>query len=165
MRRSVAALAVSLAFGGWVHAADEQAEPWREVHVPLPAFPLPENLVEFSAGPTATARFMIDGSSLSVGEDRVIRFVLVIRTTGGATNVSFDGIRCETRERRAYAYGRDDRSWHAVTEAGWVPVSAGGANSPFAALYRYYFCANGDAVRDAAEARRSLSRKDFYPGY
>ncbi len=165
MRRWLAAVAVSSAFGGWVLAADEDGEPWRETQVPPPAFPSPENLIEFSAGPAATARFMIDGSSLSVGEDGVIRFVLVIRTAGGATNVSFDGIRCDTRERRAYAYGRDDRSWHAVAEARWVPVNAGGSNSPYAALYRYYFCADGSAVRDADEARRSLSRKNFSPGY
>ena len=153
---AAAALALSAAAG----AQEPADEGWREAAVATPPYPARENLLEFYVGPTATARFLIDGASLSVGEDGVIRFALVIETPGGATNVSFEGMRCGTRERRIYALGRNDRSWHPVKEVRWIAVRSAGPNSPYAALLRSYFCPDGDRVRDAAEARRALTRKE-----
>jgi hypothetical protein len=76
-----------------------------------PAFPKPENLIEFYVGPVTTNKYFIDASTLSVGSDRIVRYVLVVRTSGGASNVSFEGINCKELTWKHYATGRSDGTW------------------------------------------------------
>jgi len=61
---------------------------WKEEDLKLPPYPQDKNLLSFTltGAPTAN-RFYVDGTSLSIGSDKVIRFVLVIRTLGNATTV------------------------------------------------------------------------------
>ena len=66
---------------------EEDEEPWRELkEVETPAFPLQENLREFYVGAATANTYFIDASTLSVGSDGIVRYVLVVRTAGGATN-------------------------------------------------------------------------------
>ena len=60
------------------------------------------------------------------------------RTRGGAENVSFEGIRCATFERRIYASGRKDDLGGAENSA-WQPIVESGYNRPRAALAHDYF--------------------------
>lgn len=93
--------------------SDEDVEEsrWKESQVQLPAWPQPENLLAVYVSAATQNEFFVDGSTLSVTADGVVRYVLVVRSPGGATNISFEGMRCETRERRIYASGRPDGSW------------------------------------------------------
>ncbi|GAB4168580.1 MAG: hypothetical protein OHK0026_10050 [Rhodocyclaceae bacterium] len=150
------AAAILLALWAAASAAQTDGETSREAEIPTPPYPASENLIEFYVGPTATARFRIDATSLSIGNDGVMRFVLVVEAPGGAINVSFEGLRCASRERRVYAFGRNDRSWHPVKELRWVPVRSVRGNSPYASLMRNYLCPDGVPVRDVAEAKRNL---------
>src|SRR3712207_7049810 len=47
------------------------------------ALPKPENLLTFETGPLSTHRFAVDGKSLSVGSDGVVRYSLVATSSGG----------------------------------------------------------------------------------
>ena len=53
----------------------------------------------------------VDEASVHYGSDDVIRYTMVIVSPSGARNVTFEGMRCETGERRLYAFGRADGSW------------------------------------------------------
>src|SRR5690348_12438531 len=85
----------------------DNEKPWVEIQAQLPPYPKPENLLQFDAGPASTNLHYVDAPSLTVGEDGVIRFSLVIKSPSGAMNVSYEGIRCQTAEKRTYAYGRN----------------------------------------------------------
>ena len=88
----------------------EDPEPWKEGAVTLPAYPQDGDLVEMTI-PSRGNRFTtyIDAKTLQVGEDGVVRYVVVIRSDRGVDNVVAEGLRCETREYREYGYGTGDK--------------------------------------------------------
>ena len=137
---------------------DDEVRPWQEVAVQLPAAPLQQNLLPFYVSAAATNEFYVDGTSLSVGTDGVVRYVLVIQTPGGARNVTYEGLRCETKERRLYASGQPDGTWAKSRNDEWRRIQNMATNRHHAALVFDYFCPSGVIVGDAAEARDALLR-------
>lgn len=136
----------------------EPAREWREGEVQFPSYPAPENLLPLYVSAATANKFFIDGATLSVGADGVIRYVLVVETPQGGRNVTFEGMRCEARARRIYASGRADGSWSKARKDEWVRIQDAYANRQHAALFLEYFCPFGNAVRNAAEARGALVR-------
>ena len=137
---------------------DRDTKRWQEKAVALPAAPLPENLLPFYVSAATDNEFYVDGVSLTVGSDGVVRYTLVVQAAGGAKNISFEGLRCETRERRIYAIGRLDGTLSKSQNEGWQRVRDVPANRHHAALFYDYFCPGGAIVADADEARDALRR-------
>lgn len=135
---------------------DYEKASWKEVQYQLPPAPAVDRLIPFYVSAATEHRSFVDSSSLTVGEDGVVRFVLVVVTAGGARNVSFEGMRCQTGERRIYASGRLDGSWSKARKNEWVPIREAVVNRQYAALYHDYFCPAGIAARNAAEAVLAL---------
>lgn len=119
---------------------DDTGKSWQEIAVQLPAPPAPENLVPFYVSATATQTFAIDEKSFSLGKDGVIRFTLVSTSSSGARNVSYEGIRCATFEKKSYAYGRDDGSWSRSRRDQWEPIVRNAANRQHGVLAVDFFC-------------------------
>lgn len=124
----------------WDYDLDQEKKPWEELQAQLPPYPKPENLLRFDLGANTANRYFVDASSVSVGEDGVVRYTLVIRAGGGASNVSFEGIRCKTREVRVYAFGHPGAQWARARNAGWRAVEPREVNGYHYALLRDYFC-------------------------
>lgn len=137
---------------------DEEAKRWVENEVQLPSPPRQEDLIGFYVSATTDNHFFVDPTSLSVGNDGVVRYVLVVVSGAGARNVSFEGMRCDTRERRLYAFGRSDGTWSKSRSSHWERVREASNNRHHAALFQEYFCPGGISVKDAAEARNALRR-------
>ena len=137
---------------------DYESKKWQEVEVLLPAPPKAEALLPFYVSAATENHFFVDSASLSVGGDGVVRYPLVVLPEGGARNVTYEGIRCETRERRIYASGRQDGSWSKSRRNEWVRIQDAYANRHHAALFLEYFCPVGVIVRNADEARNALRR-------
>jgi hypothetical protein len=135
---------------------DYESKEWQELEVQLPAAPKQESLLPFYVSAATENRFFIDGATLSVGSDGVVRYVLLVLTPQGARNVTYEGMRCETRERRIYASGRQDGTWSKARKNEWLSIQEVYANRQHAALFLEYFCPFGYIVRDAAEARNAL---------
>lgn len=129
---------------------------WVEEEVVFPPPPKAESLREFFVTASSPNTFLIDESSLEVGADGVVRFILVVRTKGGAENVSFEGIRCTTSERRIYAHGRPDGEWVAAKRATWERLRASSYNMPHAVLAVQHFCDGKIPPRSTAEALQGL---------
>lgn len=150
-----------------VRAADDdwQDKPWQEDVVTLPAPFQAEALVELVLDAAAANRVFVDPHSISIGADRVVRYTLVTRTAGGATNIAYEGIRCLTRELRTYAIGRPDGSWRMNPAGRWTDLPRGGRYSPYGVLTRDYFCPDGIAVQNTDTAVRVLRAGGRRPAY
>lgn len=132
---------------------------WQEGDYAFPAEVKEESLRTFFVSSASPNRFFVDQSSVSVGSDGVVRYVLLVRTPGGAENVTFEGIRCATGERRIYASGRKGGDWAPMKQSEWQPISDNDYNRPRAALAYDYFCDGPVAPRDSAHALRRLQGK------
>lgn len=128
-------------WGQWGADFDEGKKPWKEIEAKIPAYPKPENLLPFEAVKTSGHRYFIDAQSLSLGEDGVVRYVLVIQTAGGATNVTFEGMRCDMRQQKYYAIGQKNGGWTRARDPQWRRI-AGYGQSRHGTLYDEYFCAD-----------------------
>jgi hypothetical protein len=128
----------------------------QELDVQMPAPPAKESLQPFYVSAASDNQFLVDLATLTVGKDGVVRYVLVVATPSGGRNVSYEGMRCETRERRLYASGRSDGTWSKSRNSEWTKIKDAAANRQHAALFLEYFCPGGAIVRDAAEARGAL---------
>lgn len=144
-------------WGEFEHEFD-QDKPWSEVAVKLPPYPKDANLIPFSVSAATRNHYFVDAGSISVGADKVVRYTVVIQAAGGAKNVSFEGIRCETGEKRLYAYGHPDGAWSKARNAGWEDIKLRSQLSYQKALYEDGFCPDGISVKDGKEAVRNLRR-------
>ena len=128
---------------------------FNEAKVSYPAFPAAKSLLQFPTDWTSNAIF-VDRDTLTVGGDGVVRFALVVRSPSGAENVSFEGLRCATGERRVYAHGRrtgDVGSWVPARNSDWQPILDRRINRCYFEFWRDVFC-EGRAV----EARDAILR-------
>lgn len=122
---------------------EEAKTEWKERDLALPAYPSDVDLIPVDVGQRGNVSFLIDGKSLSLAEDGVVRFTLVARSTGGAENVTYEGIRCETAERKLYAIGRKPAEWVPSRNADWRQIEEVTINRIHAALAKEYFCPPG----------------------
>ncbi|MCL2829180.1 MAG: CNP1-like family protein [Betaproteobacteria bacterium] len=141
---------------GSAFASDDEEVPWQEEDVSYPAPPQDQHLLPFYVSPTTNNRFLIDEESLSVKEDGVIRYTLVVISSEGARNVSYEGIRCATGERRIYAFGRSDGVWSKARSSAWHRIQKKEMNRYHDALNAEYFCTPGNSVDSVEKARAVL---------
>ena len=139
-----------------------------ETAVAPPAFPQRGKLIEFPLADAAGFHFFVDGSTLSVDQRGIVRYVLVAQSPSGAQNVTFEGLRCEAAQHRIYATGQSDRTW-LPAQTSWQPVA--NARRWQRALFQEYFCPQKVPIRDAGEGVRALQdgghpfSKGFSPNY
>ena len=142
----------------WDSDFDDDKKPWKEIESKIPAYPKPGNLLPFGGGGASPHRYFIDAQSLSIGEDAVVRYTLVIRTAGGATNVSFEGIRCEERQQKYYATGRANGTWERARNPQWRRIEAREINRHHNVLYQDYLCSGASRKDTASSVQEVLQR-------
>lgn len=118
MFRSWLALAVACVSG----AASAQLSPvdpdWQEVEAPRPGPVRTTGLIPLDV-PGTTMRFGVDPASVSVGEDRVVRYVVVATSPSGVINAMYEGLRCNTAQVKVYARHNPDSGWVPAQRAEW----------------------------------------------
>ena len=165
MRRILVAilcLPASLACAGHAEDDPDLAHGWQEIEATLPAYPKPEQLIEFKAGPATSNRYFLDAESLSTGDDGMVHFTMVIKSPSGAQNVSFEGLRCTNGEHKLYAFGHPDGNWSRNRAARWEPIQARNQNNYQRELFFHYFC-NVNVKRSVPELLRVLRSGGIYP--
>ena len=132
--------AMATTWSGWEYDYDEERRSWKEIQAQIPPYPKTQNLVLLEAGSETAHRFYIDTASISLGEDGVYRYTTVVKTAGGATNVMFEGMRCETREGKLYALGHSDGTWGRARNPKWQRIVLRDLTPYKYVLYREFFC-------------------------
>ena len=136
---------------------------WKELKPALPAYPKADNLVEVQISALSPHRYYVDASSVELGRDKVMRYTTVVKTSGGATNVTYEGIRCETRERKIYALGHADGTWAEPRDPAWRRIER---HHPavYMTLWRDYFCASRTMPTKPQVAVNAIKRGTPLPG-
>lgn len=88
---------------------------WREQEVPAPPALQTNGLVpvEIAGRGASDLRFGVDPKSITVGQDRVVRYVIVASSATGAVNAVYEGLRCDRGEYRVYARS-SGQEWRSV---------------------------------------------------
>jgi hypothetical protein len=127
MRLSVFVLAAAMAAA----AAQAQVVPvdpdWRESEAPPPPAVTRTGLLPLEI-PGSALSFGVDPASVSVGPDRVVRYVVVASSASGAVNAMYEGLRCGTGDFKVYARYNPQSGWSVVKDSPWrslheLPVS------------------------------------------
>jgi len=154
--RALAALTLAAGCAQSKPFIDElNAKPWEAQKALLPPYPSVASMVPFYVGPVPFS-FFVDRTSVKVGQDGVVRYTLISRSGSGATNISYEGIRCDGYSRRVYAFGRSDGGWSQATNSQWVPIDRLAAD-PQTALANDFFCPERGPVRTTEEALQALA--------
>lgn len=149
-------LAIEFKMQNW---DDPDALPWKESEFKLPPFPQDKDLIEFYVSATATAKYYIDRTSITPGgEDKVVRYTLVVKTAGGAKNISYEGIRCDEAQLKIYATGRSDGTWVEKPRTEWVGLKRHTLNLHQGVLARNFFCPNYIPIYTVKEGLYALER-------
>lgn len=135
------------------------APEWKEQDTRLPAYPNMRDLLVAAVSGDTRFEFRIDPASIEIGSDGVVRFVVVAQSPGGAVNVSYEGIRCSTRERRIYGVGRPNGTWSIPFRSDWVDYRGSGVNAYHEAFAQQYFCVDKTPVSSVAEIVKQLKRR------
>ena len=125
----------------------------------LPPYPKEGDLTPIYASPARPFAYFVDADSVSVRQDRIVRYTLIARSASGATNVSYEGMRCETYESRSYAFGRPGGTWAQARGQSWSPFSRN-RDDHFGVLADDIFCYVGQAktVADIGEVLARMRR-------
>ena len=134
---------------------------WVEEPVTPPPYPQDADLIVVAMAATSN-EFFVDRKSISLGSDNVVRYTMLIRSDAGAINVTHEGIRCETREKKLYYLGRKDGTWGAARAAKWGPISDSGTVTYQKILMNDFFCPKKSSVKNAEEAVDAL-RAGIHP--
>lgn len=125
------------------------ADPVPPIEPEIPASPPPVStaaLVDIDPDAPAGQRVAIDASSLAIDRERLVRYTLVVVGSGGARNVSYEALRCDTQERRLLALGRPDGGWSIVTDGPWRRIERRDGVNRHPALALDRLCEGGAAA-------------------
>jgi len=137
---------------------DEEKKPWEELQAQLPAYPNIPHALPFEVPSARPTQFFVDPKSIVVSADGVVRYSLIAKASSGALNVSHEGIRCETREKKLYAFGRPDGIWSRNRFAKWEEIPSFTRDPQHNLLYSDFFCPRADIVSNVQEAVSALER-------
>lgn len=170
MRPSALAWLAFLAFpaaaqwSGWDYTNDRPKEQVKkEAEAKLPAFPKDENLLQFEAGAASPNRFFLDTKAISVGTDGTIRYTLVVKAAGGATNVFYEGMRCKGQQVKVYAVASKDGDWVRARDPQWRRIQNRNISDYHSVLQRDYFCAGGYGNVPVASVEEALQLLRYGP--
>lgn len=130
-----------LGFAAQAQLKDPDEAPWQESAVTPPATFNTDALQPFDVSQGSALGYGIDPKTLSVGDDGVVRYVMVARSPSGALNVLFQGVRCATAEVKTYGRWNNNAStWNTSTKEEWQPLSFSGFSRPAMMLARAGIC-------------------------
>jgi len=137
-------------------------EDFTEVSVELPAYPRDADLVALPAGPRPELRFLVDARSVQVLAGGEVRYAFVAVGASGSRSVSYERMRCESREWMMVAVGGGVARWTPARQPRWRVLPDGDGFGQRSVLHKDIFCPGRVAATDAREAVAAL-RAGLHP--
>jgi hypothetical protein len=127
---------------------------WREVEAPPPPAVKLEGLIPLEM-PGSTLRFGVDPNSIAIGNDGVVRYV-VVAAAAGAVNALYEGLRCSTAEIKVYARYNTGSGWTIAKDASWRPLHGAPGSGHSLVVARSGACVGHAPNRPASQIVRDL---------
>ena len=128
---------------------------WREVQAPPPPAVRLEGLIPLGM-PRSTLRFGVEPASIAIGDDGIVRYVVVATSAGGAINALYEGIRCSTGETKVYARYNTGSGWTIAKDAPWRPLLGAPGSGHSLVIARTGACIGHAPNRPASQIVRDL---------
>jgi len=139
-----------------------EEDKWKEAESKLPPFPQEENLVDLHLDyPGSKFSYFLDAESLQLGDDDVIRYTLIVRSTTGASNVMFEGMLCNEKSYKAYGYGTGKGKFQLARNPKWRPIRESGSKPFRYDIWKHYFCFVENDI--SSRGRKEILRAIKYP--
>ncbi len=116
-------------------------EDWQEAEAPPPPSWRKDGLIAIDMPIRTSLSFGIDPSTVTLGPDWVVRYVVVAYSSAGSANAIYEGLRCDTAEVKTYARASESDKWSLVANPSWRPLDVTqSATRHSLALARQGFC-------------------------
>jgi hypothetical protein len=144
-----------------VLAADEE---WQEAEAPPPPAWHKEGLIAIEMPIRTSLNFGVDPTTLTIGPDGVVRYVMVAYSPTGSVNAMYEGLHCDTGEVKTYARSSESGHWNKVAIPVWRELDVTQSATRHALAFARQGACDGNAPggRTAAELIRRFkdSRKN-----
>lgn len=98
----------------------EEDKVWEEAAYTVPAYPNTASWTGFYVPLEQNFDYSIDASTLTLGSDGVLRMIMRAVSKKGAVNLSYEGLRCDAKTLRVYAFGDTiNHRWIESSKAVW----------------------------------------------
>jgi hypothetical protein len=136
---------------------------WKEGEVPPPpAFDVGKLLV-FDVSTGSSLIYGVDPATLRIGNDGIVRYVMVATSRSGARNVLYEGIRCSSGEFKTYARYSAEEVWRPVDKPEWRSMFGNMPSRHAVQLARTGACSNSAPTSSVEEIVRRLKTFGFSP--
>lgn len=136
---------------------EDDPRPLAEQIPAFPSYPQDGRLKPFFVSSASDNRFYIDPASLKISEDGIVYYTLVIASPSNARTISFEGIRCNSKEFRRYATGQAGQ-WVRSRISAWQPIEYKDLNRHHATLFRDVLCDGAKPVNTERDILEGLQR-------
>ncbi len=134
---------------------------WKEADAPPPPSFEVSRLIPFEVSAGSSLKFGVDPSTLAIGADGVLRYVMVARSPSGTVNAMYEGLRCSTGEYKTYARYNASGGWNAVSDPKWEPLRGSGRSMYTFQMARQGACPDGGTPVRLDEVLRELRRPSY----
>ena len=136
---------------------------WKEGEVPPPPTFDVGKLLVFDVSTGSTLVYGVDPATLRIGDDGIVRYVVVATSRTGARNVLYEGIRCSSGEFKTYARHSAEGGWRAVEKPEWRSMFGNMPSRHAVQLARTGACTNSAPAASVAEIVQRIKTYGFSP--
>jgi len=105
-------------------------------------------------------KFGVDTNSILIGNDGITRYIVILTSPNGNSQIQYEGIRCDSFQWRLYGTF-ENSAWQENPLASWRPIQNNVANRYQAALVQGAFCNFALQEKSLKTIIRSLKSNDF----
>jgi CNP1-like family len=110
--------------GAWAQSGNGLDNPdWKEAQTPPPPAFAKDQVIALDMPPFVSLKVGVDPSTIVVGDDGVVRYVIVMTNATGSVNAVYEGIRCITDEVKTYARWTSSGTWSLVSDPQWKALN------------------------------------------
>ncbi len=161
-RSLVVAAMLGLSLAAWAQLNPDVLD-WKEGEVPPPPAFDAGKLLKFDVSAASSLVYGVDPATLGIGQDGVVRYVMVATSTSGARNVVYEGIRCSTGEFKTYARYGAEGTWGRVEKAEWRSMFGNMPSRHALQLARLGLCTEAAPTSSVREIIRRLKTQGLNP--
>ena len=161
-RSLVVAGMLGMSFAAWAQF-NPDAMDWKEGEIPSPpAFDVGKLLV-FDVSTGSSLVYGVDPATLRIGNDGIVRYVMVATSGSGARNVLYEGMRCSSGEFKTYARYSAEGVWRPVDKPEWRSMFGNMPSRHAVQFARTAACSNSAPTSSVEEIVRRLKTHGFSP--